>query len=329
MIDKESNKNSKNMGLIKVHCPVCGSERRRILFSDRNRRENLRYYGKYVECCRCSLVYLTERVSWEEIASLYSSLDFNEKAAFDEIGKIYGVGVVKNRGAIYLNLKQILSKLRFRPHSWPADIVSVKSKTLLDLGCGNGAKLLEFASRGYDIWGVDVDNNSINLCRKLLPNGHFMQGELQKTGLPGSYFDHIRIDNVLEHVPNPIEVVRECYRLLKQGGQLFICTPHGRSLSMRLMKGNSIVSWIPFHLQLFTRKSLRYLMEEAGLKGIRIYGYYPYSWLPLSFVQWKSRKSNFTKFSYPSWLNLICYPLGWLCGKIGLAEELVGIGIKT
>jgi len=104
---------------------------------------------------------------------------------------------------------------------------------------------------------VDVGEDAIRLCKELLPQGHFIQGELQETGLPDGYFDYIRIDNALEHVPNPKEVIAECHRLLRGGGMVYV--PRGRSLSMRLMKGNSIFAWIPFHLQFFTRKSLRRL----------------------------------------------------------------------
>ena len=167
---------------------------------------------------------------------------------------------------------------------------------------------------------------AIRLCKELLPEGHFVQGELQKTDLPDGHFDYIRINNALEHVPNPKEVIRESYRLLKDGGKLMVYVPHGRSLSMRLMKGNSISAWIPFHLQLFTRKSLKRLLNDAGFKDVRIYGCYPTSWLPLSIMQRKMRKEKASSLSYAPWLIFACYPLGWMFSKIGLAEELVGVG---
>ena len=107
-----------------------------------------------------------------------------------------------------------------------------------------------------------------------------------------------------------------------------ICVPHGRSLSMRFMKGNSISAWIPFHLQLFTRKSLRQLLKEAGFKDIRIYGYNPTSWLPLSIMQWKNQNQSKARYNYPRWLTLVCYPIGWLAAKFGMGEELIGTGSR-
>jgi SAM-dependent methyltransferase len=206
--------------------------------------------------------------------------------------------------------------------------VPLGNKRLLDLGCGNGQKLTEFTQRGYDVWGVDIGADSIRNCREILPQGHFIQSELQETGLPDGFFHLIRIDNTLEHVPNPKEVVGECYRLLRRGGKLFVFVPHGGSLSIRIMKGNSISAWIPFHLQLFTYKSLGRLIEDAGFKQMKIYGYNPTSWLPLSLLQWRNKDHFNLKYGHPSWLNLLCYPIGWLAAKLWIGEELIAISVK-
>ena len=274
-------------------CPVCGTSRYKTLFCGHNRRDNIDCSGTYVKCKECSLVYLLDRPPWKEIVKFYSSMDENQTA---NAGRANEEELRRQAEKPIQKWKQILRKVRFRPHSWPLESVPQGSKRLLDLGCGSGAKLFEFAERGYEIWGVDVGADAIRLCKELLPEGHFIQGELQKTGLPDGHFDYIRIDNALEHVPNPKEVIAECRRLLCGGGQLMVYVPHGRSLSMRLMKGSSISAWIPFHLQLFTRKSLRQLLEDAGfnpqitqINPIRIYEYNPTSWLPMSIMQWKNR----------------------------------------
>ena len=109
----------------------------------------------------------------------------------------------------------------FRPHSWSLGAARKGSKRLLYFGCGSGAKLFEFAKRGYEVWGVDVGADAIRLCKELLPQEHFYQGELQEAGLPEGNFDYIRIDSALEHVPNPKEVIAECHRLLLQGGAAY------------------------------------------------------------------------------------------------------------
>ncbi len=307
----------------KMNCPVCNKSSYKLLFHDHNRRDNINCSGTYVQCKECSLVYLRERPPWEEVVKFYSSMDKDQTA---NAGQADAGKLKRQAKKPVQKWKQVLRKVRFRAHSWPLEAVPEGSKKLLDLGCGNGAKLFEFAERGYEVWGVDVSTDAIRLCKELLPQGHFSQGELQETGLPDGHFDYIRIDNALEHVPNPKEIVRECHRLLCKGGQLMIYVPHGRSLSMRTMKGNSLSAWIPFHLQLVTRKSLWCLLNETGFKDIRIYEYNPTSWLPQSIMQWKSRNQAIAKYNYPAWLFWVCYPIGWLATKFRLGEELVGIG---
>jgi ubiquinone/menaquinone biosynthesis C-methylase UbiE len=200
---------------------------------------------------------------------------------------------------------------------------------MLDLGCGNGAKLMEFYKRGYEVWGVDVSEQAIDLCERLLPEGHFRVGEIGRTGLPSGHFHCIRIDNALEHVPDPCQAIRESYRLLCGKGKLMIYVPHGKSLTMRIMKAYSISSWIPFHLQLFTRGSLHKLMEEAGFTHIRIYDYTPTSWLPLSVMQWSSRRSPAANHDFPGWVIWAYHPIGWIATKLGLGEELFATGTKS
>ncbi len=306
-------------------CPVCGSEQYKELFQDCNRRDALEYEGAYVECKFCSLVYLLNRASWEEIVRFYSTLDpevttNSGKTDIDELKQQIDKPVSK--------LRKLLRQFRFRPHSYPLESVPYKSKRILDLGCGNGSKLAEFAKRGYEIWGVDVSKNAIEVSQNILPEGHFLTSELSNINLTSNYFDYIRIDNALEHTPRPREVIKECYRLLKTGGQLLIYVPHGKSMSMRIMKGDSISSWIPFHLQLFTPGSLGRLMSGANFKNIQIYNFSPNTWLALSIMQRYNRKKA-KQVSPPAWLVWTTYPLGWLASKFGIGEELIGIGQKT
>lgn len=310
------------MNIEQTFCPICGTSEYKILFHDHNRRDNIDCIGTYVQCAECSLIYLRERPPWEEIVKFYSLIDEGLTANTG----LADAGELRLQAEIPVpKWKRALRKVRFRPHSWPLESVSEGRKRLLDLGCGSGAKLLEFAQRGYEVWGVDVGVDAIRLCKELLPQGHFFQGELQETGLPNAHFDYIRIDNALEHVPNPKEVIRECRRLLCRGGELMVYVPHGKSLSMRFMKGNSISAWIPFHLQLFTRKSLRRLLDDAGFKDIRIYEYNPTSWLPLSIMQWRNQNRPTVEYNHSRWFTGACYPIGWLASKCGMGEELVGI----
>lgn len=308
--------------LVETSCPVCNGTDYEIVFHDRNRRDGIDCQGTYVQCRECSLVYLREHPPLEEIVRLYSSIDGEQEANF---GKADSEKLQSQTTRPLTAWRQIFRKVRYRPHSWPLEISLEDNKRLLDLGCGSGAKLNEFAERNYEVWGIDVDEIAIQSCKEKLPKGVFLTGEVKEIDIPDGHFNYIRVDNALEHIPNPKEVLQECHRLLSKGGQIMVYVPHGRSLSMRLMKGNSISSWIPFHLQLFTKPSLKRLLNQAGFLRTNIYEYYPYNWLPMSIMQWRARRQSKLNHDYPRWLTWICYPIGWISAKIGLGEELVGL----
>lgn len=306
-------------------CPVCGSEKYQRLFSDRNRRDGIDCGGTYAVCGKCSHRYLRERPAWGEIVKYYS-LTAPDLTA--NSGKVDAASLLQQAQQPLPGWKKLLRKFSFRPHSWPIEKVTPGTKRLLDLGCGSGGKLIEFAARGYEIWGVDVSPDAIKVCQKILPQGHFIVSELANINLPAGYFDYIRLDNVLEHIPEPRGLLRECQRLLKPDGKLLIYVPHGNSLTVRIFRGNSVSAWIPFHLHLFTRPSLQYLLSQAGFNHFVVYGYYPFSWLPASIMQWKRRKHGRADLTAPTWLSLLCLPVGCLFSKVGLAEELVIVGKK-
>ena len=72
----------------------------------------------------------------------YSSLDEDHTAN----AGMADVAVLRKQAEIPVpKWKRVLRKVRFRPHSWPPESVPQGSKRLLDLGCGSGAKLFEFA----------------------------------------------------------------------------------------------------------------------------------------------------------------------------------------
>lgn len=107
-----------------------------LLFYDYNRRDNIDCSGTYVQCCECSLVYLRERPPWEEIIKFYSLLDSDITANAGQVDVAMLRQQVEKPAPKW---KELLRKVRFRPHSWPLESVSPMSKRLLDLGCGNGS----------------------------------------------------------------------------------------------------------------------------------------------------------------------------------------------
>lgn len=128
-----------------------------------------------------------------------------------------------------------------------ADFISkedmFKDKTVLDIGCGAAGKSLYYANLGAKkVYGVDVvekyrEASAVLAAEKGLSDKfEFYCGNAAKLGFEDEFFDTIIMNDSMEHVSEPEAVVRECKRVLKKGGRLYInfCPyyhPYGAHLS--------------------------------------------------------------------------------------------------
>ena len=54
-----------------------------------------------------------------------------------------------------------------------------------------------------------------------------LAGDLQDAGYPDEFFDYVHVNNVLEHVLDPVGLLTECRRILKPGGRFHLAVPTG------------------------------------------------------------------------------------------------------
>lgn len=253
-------------------CPACGGPRAELRFSDRNRREGLDIDGRYLRCVGCGTLYLEQVPDPATLAQAYAS------GTIDEVpdGPLQPAdGTAAPLSGARALLRAAMRAVAGRPHSEPEE--PGRGRRLLDFGCLSGDKLVEFHQRGWQVAGVDLNEKAIARARARIPSGSFHAGPLAT--LPRSEtFDVIRTDNVIEHLPDPLEILADLRTHLKDGGRLLVYVPNGDGLSLRLLGGGSVNSWIPYHLQLFSRRGLAALLRRAGFSSVRIRFYSPLAW---------------------------------------------------
>lgn len=156
-----------------------------------------------------------------------------------------------------------------------------QGSVIADLGCGNGALLAEFRQRGFQLHGLDSSSSGLAHGRKAYPEIRFAQADL--TGdLSGNFLvescDVIISTEVVEHIFLPRCFVANCYRLLKPGGKLILSTPyHGYLKNLVLamtgkMDSHFTALWDFGHIKFWSRRTLTFLLEEAGFTVERFYG---------------------------------------------------------
>jgi 2-polyprenyl-3-methyl-5-hydroxy-6-metoxy-1,4-benzoquinol methylase len=220
----------------------------------------------YHRCPGCGLTYQYPLPRGEEIAGFYpeSYVVYCQptRTEFDAMQK----AVLKNRyGYDHLAtswLTELTAKLL--PFARISEVIRrVEGGTVLDIGCGNGEYLLRLRSIGWSCKGVEFNDKAVSICRE---HGlDIFHGDLKSANFASSLFDFVTAHHLLEHVPDPHELMGEIARILKPGGTLLIRTPNSNALGRAWFGNNWYANDVPRHLFLYSGRDLERLASDHGL----------------------------------------------------------------
>ena len=212
------------------------------------------------------------------IQNKYGYYEIKNKPDNDELEKYYADKYYQNEMASHkkeysaTELSYIENKIAQKYLLIKDKIDGSKNPKLLDVGCGEGFTLKFFKSKGWNITGLDYSVHGIETqnpdCINEFISGDIYQS-LNKIKEHGEKFDLIWLDNVLEHVVNPKDLVNTCYSLGQKGSLMIIEVPNDFSVVQRILKEEEHVDkdyWIalPDHLSYFNLEGLRNLVQDCG-----------------------------------------------------------------
>lgn len=140
---------------------------------------------------------------------------------------------------------------------------------ILDFGCGGGEFLLRMKRLGHTVLGVDFDPTSLKLARQagievLAPD------QLASSGCQGQ-FDLITLAHVIEHVADPVELLRMLRGFLRPGGRLYLETPNSEAAGLTILGRYWRGLEAPRHLSIPSRAALDQALHASGFADVDYY----------------------------------------------------------
>jgi len=141
----------------------------------------------------------------------------------------------EERGALVWDSYQKADFFRKRAHhlaSAAKQCCPNEGDLLLDVGCGDGFFSHLFAQQGIEVLGIDPEPEGVEQSRQMTasqeypgPRPRFEQGRGDAIPCEDGSIAAVTLFDVIEHLANPITILREIARVLKPGGKALIVTP--------------------------------------------------------------------------------------------------------
>ncbi len=159
-----------------------------------------------------------------------------------------------------------------------------KDGKVVEAGCGLSQYVLGLKARGYDVEGIDFDQNTVEMVRELFPDLPIWQADARNMDVPDNHYSGYISLGVIEHLPEgPDAFIKEAYRVLKPGGRAIFTVPWFnpfRKMKARCGAYSRKASQIEFYQYAFSKKELleriagqgfaiRDVSSTSTLKGLR------------------------------------------------------------
>jgi SAM-dependent methyltransferase len=225
-------------------CPACQSRNLRKFLSAPDHYHGRREMYDLVRCGSCSLVWLKNAPTPQEMSAHYGpDYDRSVAAAGEDPDRWRGrwetLSHYKSNGAI------------------------------LDLGCSAGGFLAGLKDSSWALYGIEMSDDVARKARAKCGADVFV-GDILDAPFPKGSFDVITCFHVLEHLYQPREIFTRVSEWLKPGGIFYFMVPNIDSAGCRIFKSYWYALELPRHLSHFSPRSLRTLAESVGLEEVSL-----------------------------------------------------------
>lgn len=241
----------------KRNCPICKNHKKNKVFLKENIKKNkINQFSfssrkipefmnfELMKCKICNIIFASKVPNFTKIKKFYNDTSYiSEQDALDA-------------STTYIKyLKKYLST----NHKINA----------LEIGTGSGLFLIFLKKLGFSkVIGVEPSKQAILLAKKNLRK-NIINGMFEETKIKKEFFNLICCFMTMEHVYDPKRTLSKSYNSLKKDGSIALVTHDADNIIHKILGKKSPIIDIE-HLQLFSKKSIKYALKKSGFKNIKI-----------------------------------------------------------
>lgn len=179
----------------------------------------------------------------------------------------------------YSVIDNINSSMHQRRFKCTTDLVGDNKENqhvkLLDLGCGQGhlTNYIKEKFKDFEVHGLDYSVSAIDYASTHFKNIDFIVANAYQPPFENEYFDIVVCNNIWEHVPDPVNLLKSISRILKSNGVLIISTPSRYRLMnlLKIFKGKKISFMSKSHVTEYTVGQVKELLQFGGFQVSKVY----------------------------------------------------------
>lgn len=232
-----------------MRCPLCNELKTELYFDTINTHGSLLLSHERFTMLRC-----------QSCGTIFPKVIFTE----DFLKRYYPNKYYNNRKKFINKLEILYSKFI---NGYLNLYISrfIRKGKLLDFGCGKGIFLKSLPSR-YEKYGYDINPQAMKLLKDD-NSGIIPVGSIEKISR-GIKFNIITLWHVIEHVNNPVVILKKLSNLLDNNGVIILSTPNSDSIGFLLSKEHWFHLDAPRHLAIFNFSNIDKLINSIGLEII-------------------------------------------------------------
>lgn len=275
----------------------------------------------YAQCRRCGLV------SIQPLPDAEATLTGHQQGYGDIVAQAEFQPVRTRR-----RLNALVNPLRYLWHvvdGMPSlDRLPIRGK-VVDVGSGTGEHVAELLRLGFDAVGIEPNPQAVAVAtRRGLP---VTRGTSENPGYPPGSFDTIILNQVIEHLVDPVSAITTLRGLLRPGGRMIVLTPNVSGWPRRAFGGEWAHWHPPYHVHLFGTRQLERTLTDGGLRVESMRTLTPAYWITSS-VELMRHRSRSTGWQLPAagWqpphlVRLALAPITRIADALGTGDCLVAV----